>query len=45
VENPVRVYRKQGNDYVMLWPPDISGFSDTFMNFLDQFLPEFHTSF
>ena len=42
VENPVRIYRKQGGDYVMLWPPVISGFSETFMNFLDQFLPEFH---
>jgi hypothetical protein len=42
VENPVRLYTKKGNDYVMLWPPDISGFSDTFMNFLDQFLPEFY---
>ena len=26
----------------MLWPPDISGFSETFLNFLRQFLPEFH---
>jgi hypothetical protein len=42
VENPVRVYRKEGTNYVMLWPPDISGFSNTFMSFLDQFLPEFH---
>jgi hypothetical protein len=33
---------RASGDYVMLWPPDISGFSDTFMNFLDQFLPEFH---
>lgn len=41
VENPVRVYRKQGDEFVMLWDPSISGFSDTFMNFLDQFLPEF----
>jgi hypothetical protein len=41
VENPVRIYRKQDGKFVMLWPPDISGFSDTFMNFLDQFLPEF----
>jgi hypothetical protein len=41
-ENPVRVYTKKGDEFVMLWPPDISGFSDTFLNFLDQFLPEFH---
>ncbi len=42
VENPVRVYTQKGDEFVMLWPPDISGFSDTFLNFLDQFLPEFH---
>jgi len=41
-ENPVRVYKRQGDEFVMLWPPDVSGFSDTFLNFLDQFLPEFH---
>ena len=42
VENPVRIYTKKSGEYVMLWPPDISGFSDTFLNFLKQFLPEFH---
>ena len=42
-ENPVRVYKREGDEFVMLWPPDISGFSDVFLNFLDQFLPEFHT--
>ncbi len=42
VKNPVRVYRKEADKYVMLWPPDISGFSDTYVNFLKQFLPEFH---
>lgn len=41
-ENPVRVYKRQGDEFVMLWPPDISGYSDVFLNFLDQFLPEFH---
>lgn len=41
-ENPVRVYTQKGDEFVMLWPPDISGFSDVFLNFLDQFLPEFH---
>lgn len=41
-ENPVRVYKQQGDEFVMLWPPEISGFSDVFLNFLDQFLPEFH---
>ncbi len=43
VENPVRIYRKQGEEQVMLWPPDISGFSDTFLNFLKQFLPQFES--
>lgn len=43
VRNPVRVYKKQGDQFLMLWRPDISGFSDTFTNFLQQFLPEFHS--
>jgi hypothetical protein len=42
VENPIRVYTKKGDQYVMLWPGDISGFSDTYVNFLKQFLPAFH---
>jgi hypothetical protein len=37
----VRIYTKTNDTYVMLWPPDLSGFSDKFMNFLDQFLPQF----
>jgi hypothetical protein len=41
-ENPVRVYTRKGDEFVMLWPPDISGFSDVFLDFLDQFLPAFH---
>jgi hypothetical protein len=40
-ENPVRIYREVAGKNVMLWPPDISGFSDRFMGFLKQFLPEF----
>ena len=42
VNHPVRVYKKVKDEFEMLWPPDISAFSDTFMNFLRQFLPEFH---
>jgi hypothetical protein len=42
VENPMRLYKKVGDEYVMLWDPKISGFSDTYLNFLKQFLPEFH---
>jgi hypothetical protein len=41
-ENPVRVYTRKRDEFVMLWPPDISGFSDVFLDFLDQFLPAFH---
>ncbi|AGA31408.1 DUF4091 domain-containing protein [Singulisphaera acidiphila] len=41
VENPMRIYKKEGDQYVMLWEPTISGFSDTYVNFLKQFLPEF----
>jgi hypothetical protein len=42
VKNPVRVYtEKQKGKFEMLWPPDISGFSDTYVDFLKQFLPEF----
>lgn len=42
VKNPTRIYKKVNDEHVMLWAPDISGFSDTFINFLKQFLPEFH---
>jgi hypothetical protein len=38
----VRIYKKDGGRYVMLWPPDISGFSETYVGFLKQFLPAFH---
>jgi hypothetical protein len=42
VENPMRLYKKQGEEYVMLWPPDTKALSETYLNFLRQFLPEFH---
>lgn len=42
VENPIRVYTKKGDDYVMLWPPDTKATSETYLNFLRQFLPQFH---
>ena len=41
VKNPVRIYTQQGGDYVMLWPPDTGATSETYLNFLRQFLPEF----
>ena len=43
VENPMRIYKEKGGKYEMLWSPDISGTSDTYINFLKQFLPEFHS--
>lgn len=43
VENAVRVYTKQvDGSYVMLWPPETGATSETYVNFLRQFLPEFH---
>lgn len=42
VENPMRLYKKVGDQYVMLWPPDTGAFSETYINFLTQFLPAFH---
>jgi hypothetical protein len=41
VNNPMRLYAKKDGGYVMLWPPDTDAFSDTYMNFLKQFMPEF----
>jgi len=42
VEHPMRIYKKQGDAYVMLWPEDTPATSETYLNFLRQFLPEFH---
>jgi hypothetical protein len=42
VEHPMRIYKKQGDGYVMLWPEDTPATSETYVNFLRQFLPEFH---
>lgn len=42
VEHPMRLYKKSGDEYVMLWPPETDAFSDTYVHFLKQFLPEFH---
>jgi hypothetical protein len=42
VENPIRLYTKKGDDFVMLWPPDTGATSETYLNFLRQFLPQFH---
>ncbi|MGZ4973476.1 MAG: DUF4091 domain-containing protein [Limisphaerales bacterium] len=43
VKNPIRVYtEKPPGKFEMLWSPDISGFSDTYVGFLKQLLPAFH---
>ena len=42
VENPIRAYKKSGDNYVMLWPPDTKATSETYVTFLKQFLPAFH---
>lgn len=42
VEHPIRIYKKDGNKFVMLWPEDEPAFSETYLNFLRQFLPSFH---
>jgi hypothetical protein len=42
VKNPMPIYtEREKGKYELLWPKDISGFSDTYLNFLRQFLPEF----
>lgn len=43
VENAMRIYTRKGPNYVMLWPPETAAMSPTFVNFLKQFLPQFHT--
>lgn len=42
VNHPVRVYKKVNEEYEMLWPITTTAFSDVFLNFLNQYLPEFH---
>ena len=42
VENPIRAYMQRDGKWVMLWPPDTKATSDTYVNFLKQFLPAFH---
>jgi hypothetical protein len=42
VENPIHVYTKRDGKYAMLWPTETKATSETYVNFLRQFLPEFH---
>ncbi len=42
VRHAIRIYEGQGKDEVLLWPADTAATSDTYRNFLSQFLPELH---
>lgn len=43
VEHPTRVYKKVNGKHELLWDPNISAFSEIYLNFLRQFLPQFHS--
>jgi hypothetical protein len=43
VNNAIRVYRRNQDRNSLLWPPETGATSDTYRNFLSQFLPAFHT--
>jgi len=38
----MHVYTVKDGAYQLLWDPNLDGFSDTYVNFLRQFLPSFH---
>lgn len=40
VKFAIRIYEQQGADEVLLWPPETPATSDTYRNFLQQYLPE-----
>lgn len=42
VETAMRVYTVKNDKYELLWPADLPAFSDTYVNFLEQFLPALH---
>lgn len=42
VENAMHVYTKQGDSYRLLWDENLPATSDTYVNFLKQFLPSLH---
>lgn len=42
VQNALRIYRDNSDPESLLWPPETGATSDTYRNFLCQFLPEFH---
>jgi hypothetical protein len=42
IEHAIRVYRDNADPTSLLWPEDTGATSDTYRNFLAQFLPAFH---
>lgn len=42
VEHAMRIYKMESGAATLLWPLDTGATSDTYLNFLKQFLPEFH---
>jgi len=42
VRTAMHVYTVKDGAYQLLWDPNLDGFSDTYVNFLRQFLPSFH---
>jgi len=42
VKTAMHVYTVKNDRYELLWNPDLDGFSDTYVNFLKQFLSSFH---
>ena len=43
VGHAIRIYRNNRNRESLLWPPETGATSDKYRNFLEQFLPAFHT--
>lgn len=42
VENAMHIYKKEGNSYRLLWDENLAATSDTYVNFLKQYLPSLH---
>ncbi|WP_288881709.1 DUF4091 domain-containing protein [Pedobacter panaciterrae] len=42
VENAMHVYTQKGDKYELLWDENLSATSPVYLNFLKQYLPEFH---
>lgn len=42
VKDAIHVYTKKGDHYELLWDENLSGTSAVYLNFLKQYLPDFH---